>query len=361
MEALSLLQEFEIHPSGIIHVGANDGLEFDAYRQSRADTVVYVEPISSIHASLKAKVESCKNHFAVRALCSSKSGEKVTFNISSNAGLSSSMLDLGNHAKIHPSISFVASEEMTTITLDDLLADKFPQSRFNLLVLDVQGAELMVLKGAVETLKSLDAVYTEISEAPLYDNGCTWRDLDSFLGPFDFWLKNMTIGRTGYGDALFVKNASFFSPLRMKKVDRPGVNVALHKCATQSSISAFSRAQEAQNAVNGVVTGSYAFHTAEEARPWWQVDLGALTSIDQVMVFNRLDIAADRAFSFVLKLSSDGQRFEQVYARSGEPFGGADGNPARIKLNGAVAQYVRIELAGGGYLHLDQVEVYTTT
>jgi hypothetical protein len=42
----------------------------------------------------------------------------------------------------------------------------------------------------------------------------------------------------------------------------------------------------------------------------------------------------------------------------GAPFGGADGNPARISLNGASARFVRIELPSGGYLHLDQVEVF---
>jgi FkbM family methyltransferase len=358
VEALHLLKAFDISPKGIVHVGANDGLEFDAYRESNADTVVYVEPISSVHAKLKAKVEGSKNHFAVKALCSDTSGQKVAFKISSNAGLSSSMFDLGNHAKLHPDVSYVGQEEMTTVRLDDLLAKQFPQSPFNLLVLDVQGAELLVLKGAVETLKSIDAIYAEVSEEPLYEGGCTWREIDSFLAPFDFSIKNMSLGRTGWGDALYVKNSSFFSPLRMKAVERPGPNVALHKPATQSSVSAFSRRDDAQGAVNGVITGSYGFHTDSEASPWWQVDLGAVASIDQVFVFNRIDTAPSRAYSFVLELSSDGQRFEQVYAQNGAPFGGADGNPARISLNGASARFVRIELPSGGYLHLDQVEVF---
>jgi FkbM family methyltransferase len=295
---------------------------------------------------------------AVKALCSDTSGQKVAFKISSNAGLSSSMFDLGNHAKLHPDVSYVGQEEMTTVRLDDLLAKQFPQSPFNLLVLDVQGAELLVLKGAVETLKSIDAIYAEVSEEPLYEGGCTWREIDSFLGPFEFSIKNMSLGRTGWGDALYVKNSSFFSPLRMKAVERPGPNVALHKPATQSSVSAFSRRDDAQGAVNGVITGSYGFHTDSEASPWWQVDLGAVASIDQVFVFNRVDTAPSRAYSFVLKLSSDGQRFEQVYGQNGAPFGGADGNPARISLNGASARFVRIELPSGGYLHLDQVEVF---
>ena len=46
MQALRILNRFGIIPFGIIHVGANDGAEFEAYRDARAETVVYIEPIS---------------------------------------------------------------------------------------------------------------------------------------------------------------------------------------------------------------------------------------------------------------------------------------------------------------------------
>jgi hypothetical protein len=40
MEALQLLSSFGVSPTGIIHVGANYGQEFEAYRDSGAKTVV---------------------------------------------------------------------------------------------------------------------------------------------------------------------------------------------------------------------------------------------------------------------------------------------------------------------------------
>jgi hypothetical protein len=171
-------------------------------------------------------------------------------------------------------------------------------------------------------------------------------------------MKNMSLSKKGWGDALYVKNSSFFSPLRMKHVERPGINIALHKPAIQSSLCAFSKPNDAEGAVNGVITGSYGFHTDYETSPWWQVDLGANLPIAEILVFNRVDVAASRAYSFVLKIGLDSEHLHEVYAQNGRPFGGANGEPARIKLNGAVARYVRIELSAGGYLHLDQVEVY---
>lgn len=101
-----MLLKFGIRPRGIIHVGANYGQEFDAYRSSLAETVLYIEPISGVFESLRDKVEQEPGHHAIRAVCSDKSGEVVTFNIASNSGQSSSILELGNHAKLYPNIVY---------------------------------------------------------------------------------------------------------------------------------------------------------------------------------------------------------------------------------------------------------------
>lgn len=145
-----------------------------------------------------------------------------------------------------------------------------------------------------------------------------------------------------------------------KQIDRPGANVALNKPATQSSLSEYSLPNDAQGAVNGITNGSYGFHTRKERQPWWQVDLEDNVPLEEIIVFNRLDAAPSRAYTFVLKIGCEPGMFKEVYAQNGRPFGGIDGNPARIKLKGAVARFVRIELPGEEYLHLDQVEVYAS-
>ncbi len=141
-------------------------------------------------------------------------------------------------------------------------------------------------------------------------------------------------------------------------IERPGVDIARGKPATQSSLSQWSKPNDAQGAVNGTPTGFFGFCTRLESNPWWQVDLETNVALDEVLVFNRLDCERARAYSFVLKLGLESGEFHQVHAQGGVPFGGIDGMPARIKLDGAVARYVRIELPHEGYLHLDAVEVY---
>ncbi len=116
---------------------------------------------------------------------------------------------------------------------------------------------------------------------------------------------------------------------------------------------------DAAGGCNGVVSGTWGFHTDVERHPWWQVDLGVQTSIERVRLFNRCDAFAGRAAHLMLLLSSDGSAWRQAYQHDGTPFyGHSDGKPLDIVLTGEVARFVRIQLPGTDYLHLDEVEVY---
>lgn len=137
-----------------------------------------------------------------------------------------------------------------------------------------------------------------------------------------------------------------------------GANVARGKPATQSSTSEFSAPDDAQGAVNGRVTGGFGFHTDRQRNPWWQIDLERMTPLKAVVVYNRLDDCAARAYPLVIRLGDETGSFRQVHAQNGEPFGGKDGKPLEISLDGATARFVRIELPTEDYLHLDEVEVY---
>lgn len=358
MEQLKLMGSFGIEPTGILHVGANTGQEFETYRQSGTPTVVYVEPVDRVFTILDQKVSGEPGHHAVKAVCSDRPGDVVTFNIASNSGASSSMLPMGEHATLYPDVFYVAQQQMVTTTVDELVAARFPDADLNLLVLDVQGAEMKVLQGATETLKGVDAIYTEVAEAPLYEGGCTWAEIMAFLEPLGFRLKVMKLGRKNWGDAFFVRNSAITEPPPKFVIERPGVDLARERPASQSSRSEWSRPDDPQGAVNGRVTGSHGFHTGEDDVPWWQVDLGTTTVVDEVMVFNRLGTGQERAYDFVLKVAADDGEFRTVHSQGGVPFGGADGDPARVRLASEKARYVRIELPHRGYLHLDAVEVY---
>jgi len=107
--------------------------------------------------------------------------------------------------------------------------------------------------------------------------------------------------------------------------------------------------------VDGVKSGSWGFHTSNDASPWWQVDLGKAAALDRVLIFN--SHLPQRAARLKVLLSADGKLWREVYAHDGTPPGGG-GKPLAVPLKGAEGRLVRIQLPGPQWLHLDEVEVY---
>ena len=137
---------------------------------------------------------------------------------------------------------------------------------------------------------------------------------------------------------------------------RDGRNLALNKRTMQSSsINGPPPPELSNEAVAGVVTGTASFHTEADDRAWWMVDLERPAAIEEVRVFNRMDVPA-RADGLVVLTSDDLRDWREAGRHEGPSFGGADGRPLVIPV-GQAARFVRVELPGRDYLHLDQVQV----
>ena len=116
---------------------------------------------------------------------------------------------------------------------------------------------------------------------------------------------------------------------------------------------------DAAGAVDGVIDGAWGFHTENEANPWWQVDLGEPVAIEAVVLYNRCDDCAPRAARVEVLLSDDADRFERAYQHDGSVFfGKKDDQPLRVALGGRKARFVRLQLPGTSYFHLDEVQVF---
>jgi FkbM family methyltransferase len=94
---------------------------------------------------------------------------------------------LGRFAGLLDLVSLDFSIEIETTTLD-----KFCQqegiTNIDFLQVDVQGADLPVLQGAEQILKTVLAVQTEVEFSPLYLNQPLFADTDSYLRAKDFTL-----------------------------------------------------------------------------------------------------------------------------------------------------------------------------
>lgn len=122
--------------------------------------------------------------------------------------------------------------------------------------------------------------------------------------------------------------------------------------------SALSTQSDAAGGVDGVKNGRWGFHTAQDKSPWWQVDLGKEAALDRVLVYNSCHEPM-RAVRLKVLVSSDGKAWREVYSHDGSVFRGQpDNKPLTVPLKGATARFVRIQLPGPQWLHLDEVEVY---
>ena len=139
------------------------------------------------------------------------------------------------------------------------------------------------------------------------------------------------------------------------------VNLALTRPTLQSSVEP-GTTPTAFGAVDGNKTGRYGFHTAFEDRPWWIVDLGSKEAIDEIVVYNRLDDGCrHRSNSLDVSLADDERNWRSIFRHTGAAFGGIDGQPLRVKLPGDHARYVRLALCEPPFLHIDKVEVFSTS
>ncbi|MFZ2100916.1 MAG: FkbM family methyltransferase, partial [Oricola sp.] len=120
---------------------------------------------------------------------------------------SSSLLPLHKHKDIYPKIRHTETIEVEATTLDALVSKgRLPAGDYNVLALDIQGAELLALKGATETLRGIDAVHTEVNFDELYRGAASIFDIDSFLAEQGFIrVRTVTPSHPTWGDALYIR------------------------------------------------------------------------------------------------------------------------------------------------------------
>ena len=140
------------------------------------------------------------------------------------------------------------------------------------------------------------------------------------------------------------------------------INLASGRFAYQSSTSPWSQdpdpAKDAAFAVDGQFRRGHTFHTKWEINPWWLVDLGQLAAVAEIIIYNR---AVEKARSRTISVwgSTNGRHWDRLYRhKSHAVFGCADDDPLKISLEeAAMARFIRLELEGGNFLHLDEVEI----
>jgi len=146
-------------------------------------------------------------------------------------------------------------------------------------------------------------------------------------------------------------------------------NVSVGKTATQSSNLPGYTTVGAALAVDGNTDGNFfdgsVSHTNLDANAWWQVDLGASTSISSIAIWNRTDCCGTRLNDFWVFVSdtpfnaTDTPATLSVRAATFSSHQTTAPSPSStVTITGAQGRYVRVQLSGTNYLSLAEVQVF---
>ncbi len=199
--------------NGILQVGANSGQEIDLFVNNNIHYAALIEPLDLPFSTLKSQCVEHPYYLPIQVLCGSTDGTKVNFHVSSNNGESSSIFEPAKHLDDFPWVAFPATVELTTFTLDRVMLAVMSErpeiaNAIDMLYMDVQGAELLVLKGANNLLHKIRYIYTEVGLGGGYSGGVELTDLLLFLKLYGFNLYELEINALGWGNAFFIRQGA---------------------------------------------------------------------------------------------------------------------------------------------------------
>ena len=208
----------------ILDVGGNKGQSARRYRRMFPTATVHsFEPLPETYEKLR-RTASRLQKVATHQVALADSPGNREFHVSPDFGETNSLLQRPQTGRRY----YPRGAELTqTTTVEVTTVDIFCATRgieaIDLMKIDVQGGELLVLRGAQGLLAShaIGAILCELAFTPHYEQGVLYHDLARFLESFGYTIfdfDRVTRARNGqlrYCDGLFVSDR-----LRRALVDR---------------------------------------------------------------------------------------------------------------------------------------------
>jgi len=198
-----IVKDLGVEITGVIQVGAHFFEEKECLERLGVKSFALFEPQKEAFKAIKEKTSDMSNAMIYNVALADYKGKTKMFIEEVNMGQSSSILEPKEHKNKYPDIEFIKEETVKVDMLDNYDLFKY---NFNTLIMDAQGAEMLILKGATETLKSIDIIYTEVNFIEMY-KGCALIDeMDAFLKEKGFYRYAMGNDMGGWSDAVYVLN-----------------------------------------------------------------------------------------------------------------------------------------------------------
>ena len=184
----NILSSKKIIINGCVNIGSCECEELlDAYNRMgvKTENILWVDALpDKVFSATSRGIPSVFN-----AVITAKDDEDVILNVANNCSVDTIE---------NPEIVYVDKIYQKSITMDTFFErNNIDASKYNFWKLDIKGAELLALQGAMKSIKYVKALYVEVNSSVI-------TQLDAFLAPYNFkrYLTNMTIHKCG--DALYI-------------------------------------------------------------------------------------------------------------------------------------------------------------
>ena len=199
----------------IVHVGAHWAEDAAFYEANGAKTVLWIEADPDTYAKLTTVLDRHSGpaqHVAECALVSAEAGEDTSFHRFNGDGCSSSVYaSTATYRERFPDSRETGEVlQMTSRTLPGILERHgidVGAAQRPMLVVDVQGHELAVLKGLGDGLAAFALCKCEVSRVPMYEGGAMFADIDAHMKAQGFRLaSHRYVQVPRHGDVLYIRD-----------------------------------------------------------------------------------------------------------------------------------------------------------
>lgn len=195
----------------IFDVGANVGQTTKKYRKLFPRAIIYAfEPFPSSLNIYKTHTHGDKLIKTYKLALTDTVGEKTLY--TNDCHYTNSLLPVDATHTGTENYNPTEQIKVPTSTID-FICDKECVDHINILKMDIQGGELLALKGSQNALRSkkIDLIFTEVAYETTYIEQPVFADLENYLKPFGYVLYKKY--NTDYdqnnkpisGDAIFIK------------------------------------------------------------------------------------------------------------------------------------------------------------
>ncbi len=203
-----LVTRYDLPLGGVLHLGANDGMEAAPYDRCGFQRVVWVEGHPDFFRALVEHIATYPNQSAYHVLISDVDGEELEFRIAHNRVSSTIFPPSDTHHEDFPNVTFSETIRLRGRRLDAFISsNNVDLANIRNLVVDLEGSELKALMSLGCYLDQIDFALIEVSIGENFVRGPQLGEIDRFMLSKGFVRMEARMGSSS-GDAFYVRRAA---------------------------------------------------------------------------------------------------------------------------------------------------------